>query len=180
MAIDIVLIGLVVVGFIVGFFRGVIRSLLAVAAWGVCFLFAAYLRAPLGDWLAHSATFSPFYADMVSFAVIFFGLFGALILVVVLSRAPTEWSRHAVIDDLLGGILGIVVVLFVVAAVIVMLDSYYAVENPPVSVDIGWPADLHRAFAGSAIAGFVGDAVVHFLGFVLGPLLPPDVHAVMV
>jgi uncharacterized membrane protein required for colicin V production len=180
MAIEIVLIGLLVVGFIIGFFRGVIRSLLAIAAWGISFLFAAYLRAPLGDWLAHSATFSAFYADMVSFAVIFFGLFGALILVVVLSRAPTEWSRHAVLDDVLGGVLGVVVVLLVVAAVIVMLDSYYAVENPPVSVDIGWPADLHRALTGSAIAGFVGDAVVHFLGFVLGPLLPPDIHAVMV
>lgn len=180
MAIDIVLIGLMVVGFIVGFFRGVIRSLLAVAAWGICFLFAAYLRVALGDWLAHSATFSAFYADMVAFAVVFFGLFGALILVIVLSRAPTEWTRHAILDDLLGGILGVVVVLFVVAAVIVMLDSYYAVENPPASVDIGWPADLHRALAGSAIAGVVGDAVVRFLGFVLGPLLPPDVHAVMV
>lgn len=180
MAIDIVLIGLLVIGFIVGFFRGVIRALLAVAAWGICFIFAAYLRIPLGDWLAHSATFSAFYAEMVGFAVVFFGLFGALVLVIVLSRAPTEWTRHAILDDILGGILGVVVVLLVLAAVIVMLESYYAVENPPVGVDVGWPADVHRALGGSSIAAFVGDAVVRFLGFVLGPVLPPDVRAVMV
>jgi len=110
MAFDVILIALFVAGFFVGFFRGVIRSLLGVGAWAVSFVFAIYLRAPLGDWLARSASFTPFYADLVAFAVIFFGMFGTLILVVMLSRSPTEWTRHPLLDDILGGVVGVFIV----------------------------------------------------------------------
>jgi uncharacterized membrane protein required for colicin V production len=179
MAFDVVLIGLLTVGFLVGFFRGVIRALLAMGAWLVCFVFAAYLRVPLGEWLARSATFSSAYADLVAFGVIFFALFTTLILVIVLSRAPTEWTRHAVIDDILGGVVGVIVVGLVIASAVVMLDHYYAVANPAPGVDVGWPADMNRALVGSTIAGWIGDTGVSVIGFLLGPVLPEDIRAVM-
>lgn len=179
MLVDGVLIGLLVLGFLVGFFRGVIRGLLTIAAWGICFVFAVYLRAPVGDWLGKSASFSLFYADMIAFAVIFFALFGALVLVTVLSRAPTDWTRHALLDDILGGLAGVVTVVLVIATVIVIIDSYYIVEAPPVAVDIGWHAELHRALAASAIGTFVSNNVLPFLGFILGPILPTDIRGVM-
>jgi len=180
MAVDVVLIALLVIGFFVGFFRGVIRGLLALAAWAISFIFAAHLRLPLGDWLARSASFTPFYADLMAFIVIFFLLFVTLLLVILLSRAPTEWSRHQLLDDVLGGAVGVVVVVLTIATMIVMLDSYYAVEQPPPAVDLGWTADIHRAFEVSAVAGFIGNDVVRFIGFLIGILLPVDVRAVMV
>lgn len=179
MAFDLVLIGLLAVGFVVGFFRGAIRAVLAMGAWLVCFVFAAYLRVPLGEWLARSATFSSAYADLVAFGVIFFALLTTLILVIVLSRAPTEWTRHAVIDDILGGVLGVIVVGLVIASAIVMLDHYYAVVNPAPVADVGWPADIHRALEASAIARWIGDAGIRAIAFVLGPVLPADIRAVM-
>lgn len=179
MAFDIVLIALLVLGFAVGFFRGAIRSLLAMGAWAVCFVFAAYLRVPLGEWLARSATFSSAYADLVAFAVIFFGLFTTLVLIIMLSRAPTEWTRHTMVDDIVGGVLGVVVVGLVIASAIVMLDHYYAVANPTPVADVGWAADINRALTGSTIARWIGDAGVKALGFLLGPVLPNDIRAVM-
>jgi len=177
---DVVLLGFLVVGFGVGFFRGVIRSVSAIGAFVVAFIFAVYLRTALGDWLARSATFTPFYADLVAFAVIFFALFVTLLLFIMLSRAPTEWSRHRLLDDVLGGAVGMLVVAFSVAAVMVMLDSYYAVVAPPTAVDLGWPAELHRSLGTSSVAGVIRSDFSAVIGFVLGPILPPEIRAVIV
>jgi uncharacterized membrane protein required for colicin V production len=178
MPVDVVLLALLVAGFFVGFFRGVIRALMEVAAWAVSFLFAAHLRAPLGDWLAGSASFTPFYAEMVAFLVIFVLLFVALSLVVMFSRAPTEWARHQLLDDVLGGVLGVAVIALTFAALAIIFDSYYALEQP--AVDIGWIPEIRRAFGASAVIQFIGNTLVPVAAFAMGPILPLDVRAVMV
>ena len=50
---DLLLLAIVGLGFAVGFLRGTVRALLAVGAWAVCFLIAAYLRVPLGELAGH-------------------------------------------------------------------------------------------------------------------------------
>jgi uncharacterized membrane protein required for colicin V production len=176
---DLVLLLLLGLGFFVGFFRGLIRALLAIAAWAVSFLLAANIRAPIGDWLARSASFDAFYADMIAFAVVFFAVFIALLLVITFSRSPTSITGHAVVDDIFGGVVGVIVVVLVVAAVQIMLASYYRVENPPASVDLGAIAELHRALLGSTIATYIANTVVHWIAFLFGPLLPPELLQVI-
>lgn len=178
MATDALLLALLAVGFFVGFFRGTIRAVLAMAAWAVCFLFASYLRVPLGEWLAGSASFTSSDAYLAAYAAIFFALFIMLVLIIMLSRAATAWTRHAVVDDMLGGIAALAVTVLVIAAVLVMLDSHYATASPSPG-EVGLAADIQRALSGSNIATFIGDSVVDGIAFVLGPLLPPDIRQVM-
>jgi uncharacterized membrane protein required for colicin V production len=178
-ATDVVLLGLLGLGFVVGFFRGFIRALLALGAWAVCFVGATYLRLAIGDWLAGAASLNPFKADMIAFGVIFFIFFSALLVVIVFSRTPTALTGHALLDDVFGGIVGVIVVVLVVAGVSVMFASYYRIENPPVGVDIGPLAELHRALLGSTVASFIGGPIVHLMAFLLGPVLPAELLVVM-
>ena len=179
MPVDILLVALLVLGFVAGFFRGVVRALLAVGAWGVSFIVASYLRVPIGSWLAQSSSFSPFYAYMLAFVLIFIGIFGSLLLVILLSRTPTEFARHPLLDDVLGGAVGVVVMALTIGGVMVMLGSYYTVDNPPPVADVGWAAEVFRALGASGLAGTIGDTLVQGANFFLGPLLPPEVRAVM-
>ena len=55
-----------------GFLRGTVRALLAVGAWAVCFLIAAYMRMPIGGWLATKGSLDAFYAKMLAFGAVFF------------------------------------------------------------------------------------------------------------
>jgi uncharacterized membrane protein required for colicin V production len=182
---DLLLLLLLGLGFLVGFFRGLIRAVLAIAAWAISFLLGAYIRNPIGDWLARSADFNSFYANMLAFGAVFFLIFGALILLITLSRTPTSLTGHRLFDDIFGGLFGIVTVVLVVAAVIVIFNTYYKVENPPASVDLGGLAEIHRALVGSngvggsSIAMAISNTVVHWIAFVLGPLLPVELVQVM-
>ncbi|MDP8905378.1 MAG: CvpA family protein [Chloroflexota bacterium] len=177
---DVLLILLLGGGFLLGFFRGVVRMFIAIGAWAFSFLLASHLRLPVGDFLFRTdVQFSPSYATMVSFAAIFAALLVTSVVLIMVSRAPTQLSRHALVDDLLGGLLGVVAALLLMASIIVILDTHYAIEAPAPGRDIPLLTSLHQLLRSSAVAGAVRDTVVPVLGFVFGPLLPAEVRAVM-
>lgn len=176
---DVILLALLAAGFFVGFFRGTIRALFAVGGWAVCFVLAGYARQAIGDWLARSASFDVLYANMLGFALLFFAFFVAVLVLVLFSRSPTALARHPLFDDVLGGVIGVVVAVLVIATVKVMLDTYYIADNPATLSDFGTLAEFRRAMEGSAIVGLISNTVIPWLAFLLGPILHYDVRAVM-
>jgi uncharacterized membrane protein required for colicin V production len=176
----VVLVILLAAGFIIGFFRGVIRQAFALGAVLVIFVVAAYLRAPLGQWLAStSSQFGGDYAQLLAFGAIFVGLSLAALVLIQFSRSPSNLTRYSMLDDALGGLLGLLLVAVAIGLVSVILDSYFirAASNP--TGELSWVRETHRALEGSGVARFIHDWIIRGLGFVLGPLLPADVHVAM-
>lgn len=176
---DIVLLLLIAGAFLVGFFWGVIRGLLALAAWVVVFVVAAYLATPLGDYL--SGQWSQFGVKFNH--TLGFGIAAAVLYVVVLvliqftTRGAQDVSRFPVLDDLVGGFLGVLIAVLVFAGTIMVLRTAY---GPAATVGPGlgpaWMADLYRALVDSTIGSRINEGLVPGLNSILGPLLPPDIR----
>jgi len=98
-AVDLVLLLVLAAAALLGFFQGVIRSLLAIGAWAVSFLLAANLRDPVGRYLASQWTsLSADYVYMLAFGSV------AIVLLVVLLgaiRVRARWSArlYALLQD---------------------------------------------------------------------------------
>jgi len=176
---DVLVIVFVGLGFAVGFMRGTVRALLAVGAAALCFLFAAYVRVPLGNWLASNGSLDPFYAQMLAFGAVFLATFIALLLVIMFSRTPTSITSHPLVDDVVGGVVGAFAAVLVVAGLTVILASFYGISDVPATVESGLVAETYRALSGSGIATAIQTTVVPWMAFLLGPVIPTEVLAAM-
>jgi uncharacterized membrane protein required for colicin V production len=178
---DVILVLLLAGGFVLGFFRGTVRQVLVLGAWLIIFVLAAYLRVPVAEWLAGGRPqFSLDYALMLSFLAIYLGLFGAALLLFEFGGAPSRLTRHPVLDDAVGGVLGLFIAAVLIAGVIVVLDTFYIRAPTTVPGELTWLRDVDAGLDASAVASLIRDWVVRGLGIVVGPLLPPDVRASMV
>lgn len=180
MVADLLLVLLLAGGFLLGFLRGSVRQLLSIAAWFVAFLLSAHLAAPLGNWLhAELPEFSFSYTFMLSFGLLFLLLFGLAFALIQLTGASLTLTRHEVLDELVGALFGIVVVVLIVTAALVILDTYYGLDEASAGDTIGWLGDIRALLDGSAIVAALRTTVIPLLGQMLAPLLPPDVRTVM-
>jgi membrane protein required for colicin V production len=174
---DLVLILLLAGGFLLGFFRGSVRQLLSIGAWLVTFLLAAHLGQFVGRLLFEG--FTSDYAVMVGFGLVFTVLFVGSVVVFQLSGQAISLSRHELLDDLVGGLLGMALVLLAAASVLVILDTFYARPDLPAGPQIALLATLFNELEQSAIATGLRDSLIPLLGMLLRPLLPPYVAVVM-
>ena len=180
MIVDVLLLLLLAGGFVLGFFRGVMRQLLALGVWLAVFVAAAYLRLPLGDWLSRSSSqFSFDYALLLAFAFLFLVLLIGTLALTQFSGAGSALARYPLLDDALGGICGLALAILVAASLLVILDSYFLVHPTPVAGEVAWLRGLHESFSGSALAPPLRDWVIRPLGSLLGPLLPAEIRLVM-
>ena len=173
---DIALVVLFVAAFVLGYVRGAVRQLLAFGAWLVTFVLSAHLRVPVGDWLrSMDARFSENYGEMLGFLLMFLVLFGVAMVVIEVAGATIQVSRIEIVDDMLGGVLMVGVALVFVASLLFALETYYAVEQPIATTEVGFVADAHAALQESRVAGVLRSDLVPGLDALLGPLMPPDV-----
>jgi membrane protein required for colicin V production len=179
MAADLALILLLATGFLLGFVRGAIRQLLGYGAWLVSFLLAAYLSPTVGGWLQdQSPQFSSEYANMLAFGLLFLLLMAASLAFVELSGATITLTRHALLDDIIGGLLGLGLVLLIASAAVIIFDTYHTLPELPQGEEVAVIRDSYQALADSAIANGLRDSLIPLIGTLLGPLLPAEVRAV--
>jgi uncharacterized membrane protein required for colicin V production len=180
---DIVL-GLIIGGaFLLGFFWGVIRSLLMFGSWFVVFLVSAYLAEPLGEWLEKQWTnLSPDYNRMAAFMLLYLvGLVLAFILVHVGTRGVQGLTRWPFLDDIAGAVLCAATAILGIAGVIIIFRTFFG-ASPGTDVILGpsWVLDVYRALLESQIGSAIAENLVPLLGTVLGPVLPQPVREAMV
>lgn len=175
--IDLVVVLLLAGGFLLGFFRGSVRQLLSVAAWLVAFLVAANASQLTARLFLEGYGFS--YATMLGFGAVFVVLTLGGVLFFQLSGQTTALTRHELLDDFIGGLLGIALVLLVTASVLVILDVVYALPQPPTGNQLALLAQIHSDSQSSIISRGLRDTLIPLLGIVLRPLLPAHVVAVM-
>jgi len=121
--------------FVLGFMQGTIRRLLGLGSMAFSFLFAANLTNVVGPFLADNWNqFPNEYAVMIGFLIVFVAANVAFSLVIqgFYHRQPL-FAKYTFVDEILGGILGVVQGAFLVGCLIVILDSYFLIPGAPQS-----------------------------------------------
>jgi uncharacterized membrane protein required for colicin V production len=182
---DLVIVLILFAFFILGFIQGTIRRLIGIAAILLSFILAANLREPLGDFLkANWTQFPPEYAVMVGFGTVFVAavIASTLVIQTYYHKVPL-FQRATVIDEVLGGLLGVVQGILILGAVIIILDSYFMLPGRPTR-DSELPVlrDVYEAYdpAGtpiSATALIFRDTLVPGFLAVTGPVMPNTLRA---
>jgi uncharacterized membrane protein required for colicin V production len=170
LAILIVLFG----AFIVGTMQGAIRRILGIISIVFAFLVSANLRDPVGDYLADHWQQYPFgYNHLLAFVILFCGLTVGFSVLIQGFYKHTELSAaHPILDDIVGGLLGLLEAFIVLTIVVIILGSYTMPDPFPGEVDQLRSAD--QLMSQSHIAGAIRDTVAPPVVHVLSVLLPGD------
>ena len=177
---DLALLVLFAGAFALGYVRGGVRQLIALGAWLVSFVVAAFLRAPVADWIAGQAPhFTRDHVDMLAYLLVFIVLFGLALAVVEVGGKTIHLTERVIVDRIVGGTLALGVAVLTVGAVMIILDTYYGqVPLAAPGTELGLIGDFSAALDRSAIARSLNGSLVPGLVALLGPLLPGDVRAV--
>jgi uncharacterized membrane protein required for colicin V production len=162
--------------FVLGFAQGTIRRLIGIGSILFSFLFAANLSEPLGAFLgANWSQFSRQYSYMIGFGTVFVAASLAFALVVQGFYKPQPlFAKARFVDELIGGLLGIVQAGLILIAVIVILGSFFLI--PGIAKDpnelIGL-RELWTALDSSKIVDFFMSSIIPGF-FVVFDLFVPD------
>lgn len=178
-AFDWLVIAFCVVMFVLGYAQGVVRRLLGIAIVVFSFLLAANLRDALGSFLASNWTqFPREYSYMLAFGFLFvvFMVVGTIIIQMTYKPAPL-FAKAPVLDELLGGVLGVVQALLIVAAGIAILDSFFRLPVGIGDQQVQFLKDLYGAVNQSQSVTVFRQTILPLIVTLTGPLLPSDIQA---
>jgi uncharacterized membrane protein required for colicin V production len=160
--------------FFLGVMQGSIRRLLGIIAVLFAFLVAANLREPFGRFLADNWTqFPPEYDQLLAFIIAF--TIGSIILSIAIQafyKRTDLYARRPIVDDVVGGLLGLAEGLLVLVIVVVILGSYTLPDARPGDVTI--LRQVSGMVHDSAICGGVRDVLAPLFVHLFGWILPPD------
>jgi uncharacterized membrane protein required for colicin V production len=162
--------------FVVGYIQGTLRRLLGLAIALVSLLLAMNLRDPLGSWLAtYWYQLPPQYVDMLAFGGSFVVLFlAASITAQTFYRKTTVFTRASAVDEVVGGILGALQALLLVGALIVILDSYYALNLAPDPDEVDLFRSIFELYDPSQIAAVFRESLIPLFFALFGWIVPAD------
>jgi uncharacterized membrane protein required for colicin V production len=169
--------------FVLGFAQGTIRRVLGLASMLFSFLFAANLRAPLGDYLAANWNeFPDAYAVMLGFGIVFVAATVAFTVVIQgFYHKQALFKKATVVDELIGGVLGIVQGLFLIGCVIIILDSFFRIPGIEKSDnEIGWLRDLFNLIDPSATASVFRTTLIPAFMTLFGLMIPSELQTFFV
>ena len=172
---DLLIIGFFGFFFVLGFAQGTIRRLIGIGSVLFSFLFAANLSVPLGGFLGSNWTqFSPEYGRMVGFLVVFLGACLAFALLAQSFYKPQPlFARWRFVDEMLGGVLGLLEAALILLCFIVILDSFfYATVIAQDPDELPFLRDLYGALNGTAIVTIFRDTIIPGFMTVFAFLVP--------
>ena len=157
--------------FILGYAQGAIRRLIGILSITFSFFLALQLNAFwLGGFLSQNWTQYPNeYSVMIGYLVIFFAAVVALFLVVQGTYTKAEvFAKYPIVDEILGGILGVVQGALFLLFITILLDQYYLHTGIPKDDDeLAFLRDIWNAINGSETGRILHENVIPaFLGIV--------------
>jgi uncharacterized membrane protein required for colicin V production len=166
--------------FVLGFIQGTIRRVLGLASMLFSFLFAANLRGPLGGYLAQNWNDYPDeYAIMLGFGIVFVAATIAFTIVIQGFYHKQQLFKKATFaDELIGGALGILQGLLLIACVIIILDSFFVIPGIPKSDgEFPWLRTFWEAIDQSTTAQVFRGTIIPGFVTVFGLLIPSDIQS---
>jgi uncharacterized membrane protein required for colicin V production len=167
--------------FILGFMQGVIRRLLGIASMLISLLVGAQLWGPLGTFLAsHWTQYAPGYDHMIAFGTIFVvGTVGSTIVLQLFYKPVPLFAKYPSVDEVLGGLLGLVQGALVLAAFYLITDPFFTVAGTTAQGnEFPFIRQIHEALDNSVTADIVRHQFVPTVLFFFGALFPSDVVSV--
>lgn len=167
-------------GFLAGWIQGALRRLIGVAAMLFALLVAANSRGILAGWLGGYWTSTPrTYVEMLSFGIIFVALaIVANVLIQSLYQKVPIVRRLLWIDDLAGAVLGVVEAAVVVAAFILVLDTYYRLAPPVSTEETALIRHIWGIVDASRATAFLRSDLLVSLAATVGAFLPPEIRVI--
>jgi uncharacterized membrane protein required for colicin V production len=161
--------------FVLGFAQGTIRRVIGIGSILFSFFFAANVAEPLGSFLGANWTqFSKEYSYMVGFATIFVASSVAFALVAQGWYKPQPlFEKARFVDELLGGILGVVQASIILGAVVIILDSFFLIPGIPADAqELPFLREMWTALDGSAIVAVFRETLIPAFLSLTGFLVP--------
>ena len=178
---DLVILLALLAMFVVGYAQGVVRRLLGIAAILFAIVLGSYLRAPLGAYLANEWTsIADSYSFMVAFGAVFVATAVTLSIGIQITYRPAPlFQRYPVLDEILGGLLGVLEGFIILIAILLILDPYY--NQPSVRETVGQGEftllrTLHDFLDTSLVADILRHGVIPLILAAVGFLFPQDVR----
>jgi uncharacterized membrane protein required for colicin V production len=164
--------------FFIGVAQGAIRRLLGIISFLFAFLLAANLRDTVGDLLASNwRQFDVGYNRLLAFCLIFVvGAVGLSLVIQGFYKRTDISADHPIVDDIVGGLLGLLQGFLVLTMVVIILNSYALPEAR--SGDVSILRDAQNAVHNSHIAAGMRDSVIPPIVHILSGLLPSDLVSI--
>ncbi len=178
---DLVIFLALIAMFVVGYAQGVVRRLLGIAAILFSIVLGAQLRAPLGAYLANEwSSIDDSYSFMVAFGAVFVAAAITLSIGIQITYRPAPlFQRYPVLDEILGGILGVAEGFLILVALLLILDPYYLQPKVQETVGVGeftLLRTLHGFLNTTLTADILRHNVIPAILAVVGFLFPQDVR----
>jgi uncharacterized membrane protein required for colicin V production len=167
--------------FVVGYAQGVVRRLLGIAAILFSLFLAAQLRQPLGSYLAREwSGIAQSYSYMVAFGAVFVASAVTISLGIQLAYRPAPlFERYPVLDELLGGLLGVLEGIIILVAIFLTLDPHYSLPEVKETIGVGeftFLRSIHELLDDTWTADIIRHSVMPAVFAVVGFLFPQDVR----
>ncbi len=180
-AFDLVIFLALLAMFVVGYAQGVVRRLLGIGAILFSLFLAAQLRQPVGQYLANQwGTIAQSYSYMVAFGAVFVASAVSISLGIQLSYRPAPlFDKYPVLDEILGGILGVLEGFLILIAILLILDPHYnlpEIRETPGRGEFTFLRTVHDLLDPTLTADILRNSVIPALLAVLGFLFPQDVR----
>ena len=165
--------------FVLGFAQGTIRRLIGIGSILFSFLLAANVADPLGVFLGNNWTHLPKeYAYMVGFGTVFVAAALAFAIVVQgFYRPQPLFEKARFVDEIIGGLLGILQAGLILLAVVVILDTFFLRNIAKDPDEIGFLRDLWTALNGSEIVRIFRETVIPAFFTLFGLFIPDSIEA---
>jgi uncharacterized membrane protein required for colicin V production len=167
--------------FVVGYAQGVVRRLLGIGAILVALILGSQLRQQVGQYLANEwTTIAPQYSFMVGFGAVFVAAAVTLSLAIQLSYRPAPlFPKYPVLDEFLGGLLGVLEGIIILVAILLITDPYYtapAFAEHAAFGEFGLLRSMHEWLDPTLTADLLRNSLIPLILAVLGFLFPQDVR----
>ncbi|MEO8273432.1 MAG: CvpA family protein [Chloroflexota bacterium] len=167
--------------FVVGYAQGVIRRLLGIAAMTFALILGAQMREPLGQYLANQwTTIAPDYSYMVAFGAVFVAAAVTLSIAIQITYRPAPlFHRYPVLDEIVGGLLGVVEGFLILIVIMLILDPYFtqdAFRERAGLGEFGLLRSLHGWLDPTLTADVLRHNVIPVILAIIGILIPLDVR----
>jgi uncharacterized membrane protein required for colicin V production len=178
---DLVIVAYLFGWFVLGYAQGAIRRVVGILTVTFSFILAAQLDVYLGPFLAsHWTQFPRGYSEMVGFGTLFAAGVVAFALIVqgTYSRVAV-FAQRPIVDELIGGVLGLVQGGLLLMYVLIILDQFFL--NGPAAADqseLPVLRPLFDALNGAALGQLLHNQLIPGFITLTGFLLPASVRAV--
>jgi uncharacterized membrane protein required for colicin V production len=176
---DILVVFFVAGFFVVGYIQGTLRRVLGLAIALLSLLLALNLRDPLGAWLTQYWTHLPqAYVYMLAFGGSALTIYVAgSITIQTFYRKTALFAKATVVDEVIGGILGALQAILLVGALILVLDSYFALPGVAAARgELGFLRDIYNFYAASQVVELFRASLIPLFLLLFGWIVPSDLR----